>query len=157
MDSFAGRLTCFVYDELPRNFLPHRAERGSKYCDNVQAIDPATGLPPALPSAGFLPVNDTLGRGQGFVTFHVFPKSTVATGDTATAKAEIVFDINDPIPTNTWKNTLDALPPTSAIASNLPSSLATGKAMSKTRQALKRRKIRKKTGLRFSPIPPMKR
>ncbi|NUQ24311.1 MAG: T9SS type A sorting domain-containing protein [Saprospiraceae bacterium] len=85
-----------------------------------QAIDPQTGLPPALPSVGFLPINDTLARGQGFVSYRISPKASTITGDTATAQAKIVFDINDPIETNIWKNTIDAFPPASTITTALP-------------------------------------
>jgi hypothetical protein len=80
-----------------------------------QAIDPVTGLPPSNPLSGFLPVNDVLNSGQGFVNYTIRPKSGVQTGDSVTAKAEIVFDTNDPIATNTWLNTIDAVVPASAM------------------------------------------
>ena len=82
-----------------------------------QSIDPATGLPPADIHLGFLPINDSLHSGEGFVSFTIKPKAgECVTGDTATATASIVFDINEPIATNTWLHTIDAVAPTSTLA-----------------------------------------
>ena len=89
-----------------------------------ESIDPLTGLPPEDALTGFLPVNDTsIGlyndtlpkKGEGFVTYTIRPKPSVQTGDTATAQAEIIFDINAPLKTNTWSNVIDAVAPTSQI------------------------------------------
>jgi hypothetical protein len=81
-----------------------------------QSIDPATGLPPVDPMKGFLPVNDSLLRsGEGFISFSLRPKSTLLTGDTVSEQATIVFDINEPVPTNRWPNTIDAFPPASHV------------------------------------------
>ncbi|MCX6271203.1 MAG: hypothetical protein NTU44_08310 [Bacteroidetes bacterium] len=81
----------------------------------VQAIDPSTGLPPASALLGLLPVNDSTGKGEGHVTFSIKPKGTTITGDTLVAKASIVFDVNPPIETNVWKNTIDKNPPSSHV------------------------------------------
>ncbi|MBK7761883.1 MAG: thrombospondin type 3 repeat-containing protein [Bacteroidetes bacterium] len=81
----------------------------------LQSIDPLTGLPPNTINGGFLPVNDSLGNGQGYVSYIIKAKSSTQTLDTITAKANIVFDVNDPIETNTWKNTIDAGNPLSSI------------------------------------------
>ncbi len=87
-----------------------------------KSIDPATGLQPVDPLRGFLPVNDTStaadtaqGAGEGFVSFVLGPKSSLITGDTVTAQASIVFDVNEAIPTNVWLNTIDAFAPTSNV------------------------------------------
>ena len=89
-----------------------------------ESIDPLTGLPPEDALTGFLPVNDTsIGlyndtlpkRGEGYVTYTIKSKSSVMTGDTATAQAEIIFDINAPLKTNIWTNLIDAFPPASQI------------------------------------------
>lgn len=93
-----------------------------------KSIEPATGELPSNPLSGFLPVNDTLHRGEGYLTFTVKPKATARTGDTVHAKAKIVFDVNDPIDTPPIFNTIDAglprsnvrlLPPTNDSASFL--------------------------------------
>ncbi len=81
-----------------------------------QAIDPATGLPSALPTLGMLPVNDTLTHeGEGFVDFIVKPAPATVTGDVEEAQASIVFDQNAAIETNVWVNTIDAVAPTSNV------------------------------------------
>lgn len=85
-----------------------------------QTIDPETGVTP-IDSLGFLPVNDTLiGNGEGFVTFTVAPKpgsnrSVIQTGDTIVEQAFIIFDENEIVPTNRYKNMFDAQAPTSTI------------------------------------------
>jgi hypothetical protein len=90
-----------------------------------ESIDPATGLPPEDALTGFLPVNDTSiniyndtlpKRGEGYVLFTIMPQSDLVTGDSVMAKASIIFDINAPLETNTWKNRIDAFAPTSQIA-----------------------------------------
>lgn len=79
----------------------------------METIDPITGQPPSDPAAGFLPVNDTLtGSGEGFINFQCKPKSTTLTGETVDHQASIIFDLNDPLLTNTWTNTVDAFAPT---------------------------------------------
>lgn len=82
----------------------------------LQSIDPATGLAPISVDMGFLPVNDSTHSGEGFVSFTIKPNERqCVTGDTITAQASIVFDINEAIPTNKWVNTVDALPPTTQL------------------------------------------
>ncbi len=83
----------------------------------LQTIDPLTGLPPNVLNGGFLPVNDSLGNGQGAVSYTIWPNSNVQTLDTVSVQAEIVFDLNPPIATNIWKNTFDAGLPNSQIDS----------------------------------------
>ena len=81
-----------------------------------QSIDPATGLPPKDIHLGFLPINDSLHSGEGFVTCTIKPKAgECVTGDTVSATASIVFDVNEAISTNTWVNTIDAFAPTSTL------------------------------------------
>ena len=86
----------------------------------LQTIDPLTGLAPNTLSGAFLPINDSNGSGQGYVSYFVKPKSSNQSGDTITAKADIVFDVNPAIQTNQWKNTIDAQDPFSLIDSLPP-------------------------------------
>lgn len=83
-----------------------------------ESIDPATGLSTTVPpDKGFLPINDTAKHnGEGFVNFTIQPSVTANTGDSIVAKASIVFDSNDTIPTNSWRNTIDAVAPASKVA-----------------------------------------
>ncbi len=89
-----------------------------------KSIDPATGLAPEDAFTGFLPVNDTLINfyndtvpkpGEGFMNYTIRSANDVETGDTISAQAGIVFDLNAPVITNTWTNVIDAFPPTSMI------------------------------------------
>ena len=84
-----------------------------------QSIDPATGAEPASSQMGFLPINDSLEHGQGYVSFYIAPANNVVTGDTIGADAVIVFDDNAPIGTNVWINTFDAVAPTSTLHANM--------------------------------------
>ena len=81
----------------------------------LQSIDRASGASPYDPLKGFLPVNDSLGAGQGFVKYSIWPESTARTGDTILARADIYFDQNAVVPTNTAVNVVDALPPSSQL------------------------------------------
>lgn len=81
-----------------------------------ESIDPATGLPPTGTFTGFLPVNDSIThRGEGFVSYSIKPARQAQTADTTVSTAEIVFDVNESIITNTWKNTIDAKAPVSGL------------------------------------------
>ncbi len=84
-----------------------------------RSIDPATGLLPEGVFDGFLPPNVNPGEGEGFVSYAIRANSGLTTGTTIDQQASIVFDVNDPILTNVYTNTIDAGPPTSSI-SQLP-------------------------------------
>ena len=75
-----------------------------------QSLDPATNQPPTDPLAGFLPPG-----AEGSVFFTVMPKSTVTTGTVIQNTATVVFDVNPPINTPTWSNTIDNTKPTSHV------------------------------------------
>ena len=86
-----------------------------------QSLDPATMLPPDGINAGFLPVDDAKGDGEGFFTYSVQPRAGLTTGTKINAQASIVFDTNAAIATPTALNTLDVGSPTSTVA-GLPAS-----------------------------------
>ena len=79
------------------------------------SVDPATGATPDDPFTGFLAVNDSIGSGEGFVTYSIYPESESSTGDIIFAEASIIFDVNEPIITPEIFNTIDALPPSSQM------------------------------------------
>ncbi len=81
------------------------------------SIDPESGFAPWQSNRGMLPVNDSTHVGEGFVRFSIKPVSTMKTGDSICIQANIVFDENDTIPTNRWKNVIDAGNPTSKVIS----------------------------------------
>ena len=87
-----------------------------------QSIDPTTLLPPTNPLKGFLLLQDSAhaNNGHAFVNFSMKPLASAVTLDTIGARATIVFDINDTIPTNITKNTIDAFAPISHMVT-LPS------------------------------------
>ncbi|MDO4630003.1 MAG: hypothetical protein Q4C70_12550 [Planctomycetia bacterium] len=71
---------------------------------------------PASAYDGFLPVNDDNGNGEGYVKFSVWLVSgKLTTNEEVTSKATIVFDMNDPIETNVWRNTLDVTAPIATL------------------------------------------
>lgn len=82
----------------------------------VATVDPLTGEAPLDAAAGFLPVNDAAGAGEGFVSYSVRARATAATGARVDAQARIVFDTEGPIDTPPIFNTLDADAPASAAA-----------------------------------------
>jgi len=91
----------------------------------LQTIDPLTGQSPTDPFKGFLPIYDTTAAaindsvppdGQGFVTFYMKPAPASQTRDTIFSTAEIIFDSEGSIMTNTEYNTIDALPPSSSVS-----------------------------------------
>src|SRR5690606_35669625 len=91
----------------------------------LQAIDKNTGVPPLDPLAGFLAINDSIVSGEGFVKYTVEPMPNLVTGDSITAQAEIVFDINSSIVTNTEFNIIDAVAPTSTLQMLTTSQIST--------------------------------
>ncbi len=79
------------------------------------SIDPATGKLTEDPLGGFLPPNATPPQGEGSVVFTVMPKKDLPTGTEIRNKARIVFDLNDPVDTPEWLNTLDNTKPSSQV------------------------------------------
>ena len=71
-----------------------------------RTLDPATGLLPSDVDAGFLPVNNSTGRGEGHVTFSIEQRANLTRGTVITNMASIVFDSNEAILTNIYTNTI---------------------------------------------------
>lgn len=84
---------------------------------HFSSIDPVTGIAPWQFDRGLLPVNDSTHVGEGYVTFSMQPDPALHTGDTISFFADILFDQNDTIPTNRWRNYVDAGAPQSTIIS----------------------------------------
>jgi hypothetical protein len=79
------------------------------------SLDPATGQLPEDPLLGFLPPNANPPEGEGSVLFSVMPKGGLGTGSEIRNQATIVFDVNPPIATNEWWNTIDQTMPDSQV------------------------------------------
>jgi len=84
---------------------------------HLTSIDPDTMEATTNPLAGFLPPNTTPPAGQGSVVFTVMPKAGLATGTIIRNQASVVFDVNAPIATPLWSNTIDSTPPVSHVVS----------------------------------------
>jgi hypothetical protein len=104
-----------------------------------RSIDPNTSLPPDV-LTGFLPPEDGTGRGKGFITYSVQPKSGLPTGTQIRNVAFVTFDQNEAVSTDQVNdedpsqgvdlnkqdlNTIDSVPPTSSV-STLPASSSYG-------------------------------
>ncbi|HEX3280132.1 MAG TPA: SdrD B-like domain-containing protein [Pyrinomonadaceae bacterium] len=81
-----------------------------------QSIDPATGQPTTDPNAGFLPPDIDGIVGEGSVLFSVLPKPGLAAGTQINNQARITFDLNAPMDTNNFTNTIDDSKPSSSVA-----------------------------------------
>ncbi len=108
--SFSTRVTIGDYrPEVPTSWwldLAAQVGPAGEVAWLYRTLDPATGDYPADPEAGFLPPNDASGRGEGHLTFTVYPRAGLADGTEITNQASIVFDTNDPITTNQVANTI---------------------------------------------------
>lgn len=80
------------------------------------SIDPTTLDVPSDPLVGFLPPNDAEGDGQAVVDYAISPYPNAPTGTAINAQATVVFDANAPLTTADFLNTIDAVPPTSSVA-----------------------------------------
>ena len=108
-------------DLRPENNLIVRISAGIDLTTGIatwrfESIDPITLLPTTDPVAGFLPPDKIPPEGRGSILFTIQPKAGLPSGTVIENKATIVFDINAPIETPTWSNTLDMLSPSSAVA-----------------------------------------
>lgn len=81
-----------------------------------QSLNPSTYLPVTDPLAGFLPPNITSPEGQGSVFYSVSLLDSLENGTIISNEATIIFDLNDPITTDPWINTLDNVKPISNVA-----------------------------------------
>ena len=82
---------------------------------HINTIDPRTGLVPAEPTVGFLPINDANNSGNGFISYTVQSKAGVQTGDVVGAQATVVFDNQPPINTSAITDTLVVDAPISVV------------------------------------------
>jgi len=78
-------------------------------------LDNSTGDLPEDGTVGFLPPNQTQPEGEGSVGFIVDAFPSLSTGTVVANQAEIVFDVNEPIVTPVWLNTVDVDTPISSV------------------------------------------
>ncbi len=72
-----------------------------------------------------LPPNVNPPEGQGWTIFSIMPKQNLASGTQIKNSANIIFDVNPPIATNTFINTIDSGKPSSQVFT-LPDTTMTG-------------------------------
>jgi hypothetical protein len=102
-----------------------KLERGTNVLSwKFTSLDPATMRLTENPTLGFLPPNLNPPEGEGSVFFTVDPKPGLPTGTEVKNKATIVFDVNAPIDTPQWANTIDNLRPESRVR-DLPAAVST--------------------------------
>lgn len=81
----------------------------------LMAVDPQTGEFPSDATAGFLPPNLNAPEGEGSLFFTIKPKPDLPSGTQLCNEASIIFDVNEPIVTPPWCNTLDFVDPVSQM------------------------------------------
>jgi hypothetical protein len=79
------------------------------------SIDPETGQPTTDPTQGFLPPNISPPDGEAAVLFSVAPNAGLPFGTQIHNRATIVFDVNAPLATPDWLNTIDNSKPSSRV------------------------------------------
>ena len=81
----------------------------------VTSLDPMTMEPTQDVMQGALPVNDSEGNGIGFFDYDIKLKTGLPDGTEIMNRASIIFDIEEPIITPYWVNTVDTECPVSKI------------------------------------------
>lgn len=64
---------------------------------------------------GFLPPNQVSPEGEGYIQFKITARDDIGQGDEILNSASIIFDYNEAINTGVWKNSIDMIPPVSAM------------------------------------------
>lgn len=118
--SAVGEINTFQSLNLPSN-LPYNVNLLAginpdtrEIIFNLSTIEKSSGLPPNS-SLGLLPINNAKGDGEGYFEFTISPSAASITGDSLALQAEIIFDDNEVIPTNTWVNYVDAGAPNTRL------------------------------------------
>jgi hypothetical protein len=114
----------FVLDFYPIENVPFKVRLNGDFNDETGAIrwllTTLDTLTESLPDFdGFLPPNVVSPEGEGTVYYAVSPRTDIESGTEMQSVATIFFDLNDPIVTNTWTNTVDDLAPTSFLTASL--------------------------------------
>lgn len=85
----------------------------------ITSLDPMTMEPTTDPNQGALPINYN-GEGIATFTFNVNLKEPFPDGTEISNRVGIIFDLEEPVITDTWTNTVDAVKPTSHIEEVTP-------------------------------------
>jgi hypothetical protein len=115
LQSYHGQVTLPDGDLVYVDASLNRSNRTVTW--NLQTINPDTGQPETDPDRGFLPPESGNGNGNGHVEYSARLLDSVPDGATVGAQAQVVFDVNAPINTPTWTNTVDRQAPQAAVTS----------------------------------------
>ena len=85
----------------------------------ITSLDPMTMEPTTDPNQGALPINYN-GEGIATFTFNVNLKEPFPDGTEISNRVGIIFDLEEPVITDTWTNIVDAVKPTSHIEEVTP-------------------------------------
>ena len=85
----------------------------------ITSLDPMTMEPTTDPNQGALPINYN-GEGIATFTFNVNLKEPFPDGTEISNRVGIIFDLEEPVITDTWTNTVDAVKPISHIEEVTP-------------------------------------
>ncbi|MDX1906279.1 MAG: hypothetical protein SF053_04535, partial [Bacteroidia bacterium] len=75
------------------------------------------------PLGGFLPPNTIAQQGEGTVSYSVRLRSSLPEGTVTLNRAEIIFDENTSLFTNTWRNVVDIQAPVSSVSATAEDSV----------------------------------
>ena len=108
----ASAVNIRVAATLDPSLDPSTVQPGSSsFAGAVFSFDTQTGqLTWTLPNIN-LPPDTSPPNGEGWVSFSALPKSGLANGTEVSESADVYFDYNPPIETNTATSTLDTVPP----------------------------------------------
>ncbi len=82
---------------------------------HFMSLDPQTMELTESPFLGFLPPNVDKGEGEGFVSFSIEAIDSLSSATVISNFADIIFDYNEPIRTNTFQYTIDKELPSSSV------------------------------------------
>ncbi|MBQ6769590.1 MAG: T9SS type A sorting domain-containing protein [Bacteroidales bacterium] len=85
----------------------------------IESLDPMTMEPTDNPNQGALPINYN-GEGIATFTFNIDLKEPFPDGTEISNRVGIIFDLEEPVITDTWTNIVDAVKPTSQIEEVTP-------------------------------------
>ncbi|MFN0030735.1 MAG: T9SS type A sorting domain-containing protein, partial [Flavobacteriales bacterium] len=114
----------FALDFYPVENVPYKVRLNGDFNDETGVIrwilTTLDTLTESLPDFdGFLPPNMISPEGEGTVYYSVSPRTDLESGTEMNSEATIYFDLNEPITTNTWTNTVDDEAPTSFLTASL--------------------------------------
>ncbi len=112
-DSYNGTVKLKVLDytvtaTISINLVTDEETGITQLVAEFMGVDPESGFMLQDLQNGLLPINDSIGTGEGYINYTINAKSDLISGTEITNTAKIYFDFNDPIETPTTLNTVDS-------------------------------------------------